>query len=88
MKYDKNQMLLGRNTSAKNQKLVGKEGNGSTIMGNERRRGMMVKKKEGEVGKTQRRVTVDKYGQKRTEGELKGGIEGEKRRVKEGQVCT
>lgn len=45
MKYDKNQMLLGRNTSAKNQKLVGKEGNGSTIMGNERRRGMMVKKK-------------------------------------------
>lgn len=57
-------------------------------MGNERRRGMMVKKKEGEVGKTQRRVTVDKYGQKRTEGELKGGIEGEKRRVNEGQVCT
>lgn len=65
MKYDKNQMLLGRNTSAKNQKLVGKEGNGSTIMGNERRRGMMVKKKEGEVGKTQRRVTVDKYGKKK-----------------------
>lgn len=70
--------------------LVGKEGNGSTIMGNERRRGMMVKKKkkEGEVGKTQRRVTVDKYGKKRTEGELKGGIEGKRRRVKEGQVCT
>lgn len=35
-------MLVGRNTSAKNQKLVGKEGNGSTIMGNERRRGMMA----------------------------------------------
>lgn len=65
MKYDKNQMLLGRNTSAKNQKPVGKEGNGSTIMGNERRRGMMVKKKEGEVGKTQRRVTVDKYGKRK-----------------------
>lgn len=48
MKYDKNQMLLGRNTSAKNQKPVGKEGNGSTIMGNERRRGMMVKKKKKE----------------------------------------
>lgn len=51
MKYDKNQMLLGRNTSAKNQKLVGKEGNGSTIMGNERRRGMMVKKKKEKLGK-------------------------------------
>lgn len=48
MKYDKNQMLLGRNTSAKIQKLVGEEGNGSTIMGNERRRGMMVKKKKKE----------------------------------------
>lgn len=77
MKYDKNQMLLGRNTSAKNQKPVGKEGNGSTIMGNERRRGMMVKKKEGEVGKTQRRVTVDKYGKKKEQkGNWKGGLRG------------
>lgn len=81
-------MLLGQNTSAKNQKLVGKEGNGSTIMGNERRRGMMVKKKKEKLGKHRGESQWTSMEKKRTEGELKGGIEGEKRRVKEGQVCT
>lgn len=50
-------------------------------MGNKRRRGMRIKKKK-KVGETQRRVRVDKCGEKkRTGGGLKERIE----RGKEGE---